>query len=173
MPAFPVIRQDSSGGAGFFLSRRGYFHTLSRCSNLVGLLRQYGVLSREFKKSPYTFPMMRIDTETFFSQIGSRIAQARKDATLSQEQLASSLGLKQQALASYETGRRRIPLPTLLRIADALHVTIDDLLPSQNSAPSRKRGPVPKIVKQWEKLRTLPDEKQKIVFDLIDSWAAE
>jgi transcriptional regulator with XRE-family HTH domain len=114
--------------------------------------------------------MVRHDTEEFFVELGANIARIRKELDMTQEALGAALGLRQQVIASYENGRRRIPLPVLLKVAEAMHMTIEDLVPAAKTSMPRKRGPVPKIERQWAKLRTLPDDKQKIISEMIDSW---
>ena len=62
---------------------------------------------------------MNSQDEQFFKELGARVAQARKDHGLTQQQLAEQLGLAQQTYAHYEVGRARIPasmLPTLAKL---------------------------------------------------------
>ena len=112
--------------------------------------------------------MIKHQTEDFFIDVGQKIAQARKESTLSQAELARELNIKQQALAFYETGQRRVPLPTLIKISELLHASIEELLPIQQQTP-RKRGPASKMQRQLEKIQALPDDKQKLIYDLIES----
>ena len=49
-----------------------------------------------------------------------RIATLRKDQGMTQAQLADRLELTQQMIASYEVGRRRVPVSRLPQIAGAL-----------------------------------------------------
>lgn len=53
--------------------------------------------------------------------IGRRIQEAREEAGLSQEELASRLGITQSALSNYELGKRRLHLSNLQKIAGALN----------------------------------------------------
>lgn len=48
------------------------------------------------------------------------LVQARKDAELTQQQLANLLGKPQSFVAKYETGERRLDLVEFLEITDAL-----------------------------------------------------
>ena len=48
---------------------------------------------------------MNTRDEQFFKELGTRIAQARKDHSLTQQALAEQLGVAQQTLAHYEVGR--------------------------------------------------------------------
>jgi DNA-binding XRE family transcriptional regulator len=66
---------------------------------------------------------MTHDEAAFFKALGSRIAVAHKGTDQTQVQLAETLGVSQQIIASYEVGRRRVPLSLLPRLARALSVT--------------------------------------------------
>lgn len=55
--------------------------------------------------------------ESTFVRVGQRIRQAREGAGLTQEQLAQRLGMSDSGVTLWETGRRRIPLDQLERIA--------------------------------------------------------
>lgn len=72
--------------------------------------------------APMLFPMaMKTKHEVVFKALGARIAQARKEHGVTQQQLAGQLGILQQALAHYEVARARISasmLPTLTHAYD-------------------------------------------------------
>jgi len=102
-----------------------------------------------------------------YKSIGERIAKFRKEQKLTQEQLAQKLGVKQQVIANYEIARRRVPLPFLLEISEALLVDIEDLLGLEKK--SKKRGPIPKLKRRLEVIQKLPPEKQKLACDVLDS----
>lgn len=63
--------------------------------------------------------------------VGERIRAARKQAGMTLEDVADKLGIKNQSVAQWETGRRKPKYGTLQRIADALHVPIESLLSDQ------------------------------------------
>jgi transcriptional regulator with XRE-family HTH domain len=56
-----------------------------------------------------------------YGDVGKKIQQAREDAGLSQEELASMLGITQSALSNYELGKRRLHLANLQEIARNLN----------------------------------------------------
>ena len=64
--------------------------------------------------------------------IGSRIVQARDKAKETQEQLADAIGVTRDALAKWETYKRRPKLETLYNIAEHLNVSMDYLLGRQD-----------------------------------------
>ena len=60
--------------------------------------------------------------------ISKRVKSCRKALNLSQAQLGEVLGMHQQTISAYETGRLEPGAFSLLCLADALHVSIDYLL---------------------------------------------
>jgi len=55
-----------------------------------------------------------------YRSLGQRIQVARQELGLTQQELASRLGLTQAALSNYEHGKRRLYLANLEQIADIL-----------------------------------------------------
>lgn len=62
------------------------------------------------------------------SSVGKRIAELRKRKGLSQLQLAQRLGVTSVTVSRYELGRRQLTTATLDRIAEALNVSIAELV---------------------------------------------
>lgn len=110
---------------------------------------------------------MTQDEAQFFRQLGARIAQRRKDHGLTQAQLGELAGISQQQVASFEVGRRRVPVSVLPTLARALAVSVEDLI----DAPTKpsKRGPAPKLQQQLERITRLPKAQQRFVMQMIDT----
>lgn len=66
--------------------------------------------------------------ELDYKAIGKRIKIARIKADLTQERLAENVGVSATYMSNIETGTTRVSLTTLVTIANALSVTVDDLL---------------------------------------------
>jgi len=115
---------------------------------------------------------MSQDEKQFFRALGARIAELRKAAGFTQAQLAERLELTQQMIASYEVGRRRVPVSLLPAIAQALAVSVEALIGHKSAAPS-KRGPAPKLQRQMELIQRLPRTKQRFVIEMIDTVLAQ
>lgn len=107
----------------------------------------------------------------FFRLLGTRIAERRKAQDLTQAQLGELVGVTQQQIASFETGRRRMPISTLPLLAKALGTSIEELI--GEPAKPGKRGPAPKLQQQLEQLSRLPKAQQKLVSQVIDSVLAQ
>ncbi len=111
------------------------------------------------------------EEKCYFKDLGSRIAQLRREQNLTQQQLADELGVAQQVIASYEIGRRRVPVSTLPVLATTLAVPIEELLGVANSAA--KRGPTPRMQQQVERLSRLPKAQQRVVMQMLDGVLAQ
>lgn len=115
---------------------------------------------------------MTQDEKLFFKALGTRIAELRKTHGLTQVQLAETLKLTQQMIASYEVGRRRVPVSLLPAIAHTLAVSVEALLGQKEATPG-KRGPAPKLQQQMERIQRLPKAKQRFVMEMIDTVLAQ
>lgn len=123
---------------------------------------------------PTLLPMaMNAKDESFFKALGVRIAQARKDQGLTQQQLADQLGIPQQTLANYEVARARLPASMLPVLAHLLTLSLDELI--GNPLPKRrgKRGPMSRLQQQIEAVEQLPKTKQQFVSQMLDTVLAQ
>ena len=116
--------------------------------------------------------VMTQDEKQYFKELGSRLAQLRKEAGLTQVQLAEALGVSQQMVASYEVGRRRIPVSMLAALAQALKVQIDVLLGGTPKVQSR-RGPASQLQRSIERISELPKPKQRFVIEMLETVLAQ
>lgn len=89
--------------------------------------------------------------------MGGRIAQLRKEQNLTQQNLAEELGVTQQVVASYEIGRRRVPVSALPKLARTLGVSIEALI-GEEPGPA-KRGPTPKLHRR--RVSSLPVARER------------
>ena len=116
--------------------------------------------------------VMATKDQKYFKELGARLAAARKRAGMTQLELAEALGVPQQTLAHYETGRSRVPITLLLGMAELLNFSLDEMLMSR--APARgKRGPASKIELQLEAVARLPKSKQRVVAAMIEGVLAQ
>ena len=112
------------------------------------------------------------DERAFFIALGGRIARIRKEQDITQAQLAELIGVSQQTMNSYESGRRRIPVSQLPEVAKRRGVATEALLTDDSKAAS-KRGPTPKLQQQMDRINQLPRTKQQFVMQVIDSVLAQ
>lgn len=69
-----------------------------------------------------------------YREIGKRIQKAREKSGLSQEELASALGITQSALSNYELGKRRLYLANLEQLATVLGRPLSYFMEEKNPA---------------------------------------
>jgi len=117
------------------------------------------------------FDSMTQDEKAFFKRLGARIAEFRKSAAITQVQLAETLSVSQQTVASWEVGRRGVPVATLPALARALSVSIESLIGEK--APPGKRGPAPQLQQKIERLTRLPKAQQRLVLQMLDGVLAQ
>lgn len=115
---------------------------------------------------------MSPDERLSFKQLGARVAALRKAQGLTQAQLAASLDLAQQMVASYEVGRRRVPVSLLPALATTLAVSIEALLGHKEASPG-KRGPTPQLQQKIERLSRLPKSQQKPLMQMLDGMLSQ
>ncbi len=105
--------------------------------------------------------------ELDYKAIGKRIKIARIKVDLTQEKLAEMIELSPTHLSNIETGTTRVSLSTIISLANALSVSVDDLLCDS----------VIKSKVQFEKdikdiLRDCDDYEIRIIKDMMESMKA-
>ena len=123
---------------------------------------------------PGTAATMNDKNQAFFKTLGSRIAEARKERRLTQQQLADQLGIAQQTLAHYEVGRLGVGAAMLPRLAEILDLSLDEMLMGQ-PAPYRpgRRGPPSHLAQQLDAIARLPKAEQRAVSTLLTAVLAQ
>jgi transcriptional regulator with XRE-family HTH domain len=112
------------------------------------------------------------DEGDVFVELGSRIAQHRKDSHLTQVQFAETLGVSQPTMSAYELGQRRLLVSALAVQAKLLGASLEEPL-GESRAATRKRGPAPKRQQQVERLAQLPKARQRVVMQMLDGVLAQ
>lgn len=109
-------------------------------------------------------------------EIGMKIREARLAKGMTQEELGNLVGLQKSAIAKYESGRVvNIKRSTLQKLAQALNLRGSDLI--IESDPEAAADLTAKVLGDSllldaiEKYYTLPEDKRKMVRELIDGLA--
>ncbi|MGW7347813.1 helix-turn-helix domain-containing protein [Streptomyces sp. NPDC054854] len=91
-----------------------------------------GTDARSFPTKRYPAPARRSPLPPWVidrrEELGERIAQSRRDLHLPQDQLADRIGLQRRSIQRYERGERDPRYSDLLLIADALEVSVTQLV---------------------------------------------
>lgn len=111
------------------------------------------------------------EEKSFFKAFGVRIAALRKDSGITQVQLAEAMSVSQQTIASWEVGRRGVPVSNLPGLARTLGVSVETLIGEK--MPPAKRGPTRKLQQQLERLSRLPRAKQRLVMEMLEGFLSQ
>ncbi|MCQ2509439.1 MAG: helix-turn-helix domain-containing protein [Lachnospiraceae bacterium] len=71
---------------------------------------------------------MAKDTEMLW-KISDKLIAAREKAGMTQEQLAEAIDVQPNSIHRYEAGAREMGFATAIKIAQALHTSVEDLVP--------------------------------------------
>jgi len=110
---------------------------------------------------------MTQDDKTFFKTLGKRVAELRKEQSITQSQLAKILGISQQLIAAYEAGTRKIPASLLPKLAKLFAVTLEELV-GMEKLPA-KRGPTSILQQQIEQIGLMPRGKQQFIIEMLEA----
>lgn len=84
-------------------------------------------------------------TELNYKLVGQRIRAMRKKRGMTQEQLAELAEISPQHCSGIETGAAKVSLPALIKIANVLEASMDELLMDSVSAAAK-----PEMMKEVE-----------------------
>jgi transcriptional regulator with XRE-family HTH domain len=98
---------------------------------------------------------------------GAHLLALRKAAGLSQVELANLIGETQGNVAYWETCNHSPRSDVLPRLAQALGVSVEDILSVGGQPKRRKAGPVSRADKLMQDLAKLPRRQQDKVYEVI------
>ncbi|MFU9138059.1 helix-turn-helix domain-containing protein [Erwinia tasmaniensis] len=131
------------------------------------------IKSQVIRIKPTMAASISSEEQVFMTELGHRISALRKDVGLTQVQMAEALNVSQQAVQSWEAGRRRIQIPILPAVAKILSVSLEGLLGEEAENAPRKRGPASRLEQQIQTIGQLPKSKQKLVSEMLDAVIAQ
>jgi len=107
--------------------------------------------------------------------LGARLRQERLNQDLTQEKLAEKIDVSHAYIGQIERGERSLTLDTLIRLANQLGVTVDDLL--QESIEKSNEYYVNKIrqivLKRSEKEQQMALEMVTLMFSQFDRLSSD
>ena len=93
-----------------------------------------------------------------------RLSELRKIRGFTQQGIADAIDLHVNQIKRYEANKAQPTLETLVRLAKALHVTLDELVFSEET-----RGPSDEFRMQFEALTQFDDQEKLVAKELLDS----
>jgi transcriptional regulator with XRE-family HTH domain len=104
--------------------------------------------------------------------LGQRLARLRKERGWTQKQIAERTGLIQELVSNYETDKLRLNADMILRFAEVLEVSTDELLRGSKSTVAAKKQPSIKLVRRMAQIEELPLYEQRALLTTIDKFLA-
>ena len=104
--------------------------------------------------------------------LGERIATLRESAGLSQQQLAEKLGVNQQMVAYWERRAATLRPDQLAALAEALQVSVEQLLGKAAPKARSSTGPVGKARRIFEEVSKLPRKQQERIVGVVEDLLA-
>jgi transcriptional regulator with XRE-family HTH domain len=101
---------------------------------------------------------------------GARLAQLRKAAGYTQEQLASELGISRRRIAYYEAESDHPPANLLADLARILNVSTDALLGSVTAKRQAKTTMSPRLERRLKQIERLSPKPKQQLLSLIDTF---
>jgi len=121
---------------------------------------------------PYNSSSMARPTKKTATDFGSRLAQARREAGLTQTQFAELLDISQQMVDYYERRAKNPTTAFVLKASAVLNIS-PELLLKDTSQKKRSHGPPSRIQEVAKELEQLPRSKQKVVLDMLEGFLAK
>ncbi len=115
--------------------------------------------------------MPRRRDNTLLDEVGARIARLRRERRLSQEALAAKVGVQPESISRCETGATTLSLSNLVRVSEALDVSLGDLLDGGRRVPVPERPDLLELCRLYDSLddggRMLV---MRVVRDVAGAW---
>lgn len=99
-----------------------------------------------------------------------RLARLRKERGWTQVELAERVGITQRLVSDYERGRLRLNADIVVRFANALETSTDELLQPKESRSPLRRKPSLRVQRRVEKIEKLPPHQQNYLLKTIDGF---
>jgi transcriptional regulator with XRE-family HTH domain len=84
-------------------------------------------------------------------------------------ELAERVGVTQRLVSDYERGRLRLNADIVVRFANALEISTDELLQPKESRSPLRRKPSLRVQRRVERIQELPPRRQYFVLKALDA----
>ncbi|MFG6205652.1 helix-turn-helix domain-containing protein [Pseudomonas retamae] len=113
------------------------------------------------------------EDRAFLVAMGRRIAHLRTVHEITQTRFARALGLSRQTFQGYEEGTRSMPVTTLVKMAFALRVPVEELLGVPWYTETPRRSLTSTWYRRLQSINELPKVQQKVVAQMLDALIAQ
>ncbi|QJT94781.1 helix-turn-helix domain-containing protein [Wolbachia endosymbiont of Diaphorina citri] len=100
-------------------------------------------------------------------EVGEKVKNWRLERGYTQKDLAEKIGVKYWVILQYEKGNRRISIERLYAIAEALSISITDLIPVSKSCLEDEEEEILNLVREYKKIN---DQELRRMFCLLTQF---
>lgn len=105
--------------------------------------------------------------------LGNRIQEKRKDAGLTQQELAKKIEISHPQLVRYETKNVQPPADVLKRMGDVFGVSIDFLVNGDTNEKAKQSLKDATLIKQFQKIEELPEDEKVTIIKVISAFVRD
>jgi transcriptional regulator with XRE-family HTH domain len=105
-------------------------------------------------------------------EVGKRLRELRLQRGLTQQELAQKLATTQSNVSGLERGTRSLTVHQVVKLAEALRTTTDDLLRGIHAGKHRDNGASRdrRFLRRLEQIDALPKRKKQALLTTIDAY---
>lgn len=111
--------------------------------------------------------------DTLAAEIGTRLAQLRKDKGITQAELAEQLGISQPMASDYERGKLRLHGELIIQLGEILGVSADEILGIKASKATKGVVKNRRLSHRLEAIDQLSKRDQDALFRTIDAFISK
>ncbi len=100
-------------------------------------------------------------------EVGQKVKSWRLERGYTQKGLAEKIGVKYWVILQYEKGNRRVPIERLYAIAEALSISITDLIPVSKICLKDEGEEILNLVREYKKIN---DQELRKIFCLLTKF---
>lgn len=119
--------------------------------------------------SRFKLPPLKLDGQT----LGQRLQRLRKGQGYTQVELADKIGIVQNIISEYERGRLRPHAEMIVRLAQALEVTADQLLGLKPTRANGRAVTDRRFRRRLQKINALNKRDQGALLRTIDAFLSK
>jgi transcriptional regulator with XRE-family HTH domain len=117
-------------------------------------------------------PKIHRKSDKASKECGPRVAEIRKARGITQVELAAKLGITQGNLSKYERGELRLHSDLLVKLAEILAVSIDDIFGVSTTASRPEPAKNRRFLRRIPQIEKLPKRDQDALLRTIDAFIA-
>ena len=112
-----------------------------------------------------------MNTKTTNSNFGENLRNIREKSGYTQAKLADISGISKRMIGHYETQVKRPSVDKLKKLADALKISIDDIIGNSVTKNKNSGDTSYRIMKRVRIIEKLPKREQDMIFSMINTFA--